>query len=172
MKPKQTALLLRARRILSGVTPTPDDCGSLCGAACCRGGDGMWLFPGEAALYAALPDPHIAVEHADGNDEYDFLRCTHDGGGCDRDARPLACRIFPYFPMAVRNARTGRLSIRVVADPRAARVCPLLREGFPAMSPRFRLAVRRAGRLLLHDRETREYLIATSDFLMELFRLI
>ena len=42
MKPRQTDLLLRARRELSRVTPTPDDCGSLCDAACCRGGDGMW----------------------------------------------------------------------------------------------------------------------------------
>lgn len=132
----------------------------------------MWLFPGEAALYTALSDSHITVEHADGNYDYDFLRCTHDGGGCDRDTRPLACRIFPYFPMAVRNARTGRISIRVAVDPRAARVCPLLHEGSPAMSPRFKLAVRRAGRLLLRDRETRSYLIATSDFLTELFRLV
>ena len=172
MKPRQTDLLLRARRELSRVTPTSGDCGRLCDAACCRGGDGMWLFPGEAALYESLSDPSFADERADGNYDYDVLRCTHDGGGCDRETRPLACRIFPCFPMAVRSPYTGRYTIRVTVDPRAARVCPLLHEGSPAMSPRFRHAVRRAGRLLLRDRETRRYLIETSDFLMELFRLV
>ena len=172
VKPRQRALLERARRMLADAVPTSGDCGELCGAACCRGGDGMWLFPGEADFYADTADPHFSVDPSEGNGDYGFLRCTHDGGGCDRDERPLACRIFPYFPMAVRSGRTGRYVIRAVVDPRAARVCPLLKTGSPVTDPRFRLAVRRAGRLLMRDRELRAYLIETSDCLTELFRLI
>ena len=177
MKPRQRAILLRARRMLAEVTPVMGDCGQLCEAACCRGGDGMWLFPGEAELYTEPVfggplDPHFSVDPSEGNGDFGFLRCTYDGGGCDRDTRPLACRIFPCFPMAVRDPRRGRYVIRVTVDPRAARVCPLLKTGSPDMDPRFKQAVARVGRLLLRDRELRAYLIETSDYLSELFRLI
>ena len=47
--------LLRAAEILERVTPfSGRNCGSLCGAACCKGSDndGMELFPGESELLA------------------------------------------------------------------------------------------------------------------------
>ena len=172
MKPGQRAILEHARRILESVTPVSGDCGALCGAACCRGGDGMWLFPGEADFYADNADPHFSVDPSEGNGDWGCLRCPYDGGGCDRRTRPLACRIFPYFPMAVWYARRRRYVIRITVDPRAARVCPLLKVGSPDTDPRFKLALRRVGRLLLRDRELRAYLIETSDYLSELFRLI
>lgn len=171
-KPRQIAILERARRMLGGLTPIPSDCGALCGASCCRGGDGMWLLPGEAAFYEDVRDPHFSVDPSEGNGDYGFLRCTYDRGGCARDTRPLSCRIFPLFPMAVRDGRTGRYVIRVTVDPRAARVCPLLKTGSPDMDPRFRHAVERVGRLLLREPQMRSWLIETSDCLTEFFRLL
>jgi len=47
-------ILLNARSAIGELTPMLNDCGALCGAACCQpdedGQGGVHLFPGEAAL--------------------------------------------------------------------------------------------------------------------------
>ena len=47
--------VIRARDLLSDVTPLKTDCGRICGGACCQpdedGQGGMLLFPGEEGLY-------------------------------------------------------------------------------------------------------------------------
>lgn len=136
-----SGVLQQAKAVLERVTPLKHDCGAVCGAACCRGCDpqggasGMRLFPGEAAAagFAAVDTP-----------EGRLLLCS---GRCAREDRPLACRLFPLFPYLGEDGR-----IRAVYDPRAYRVCPLvrLRERVP-LDREFVRAVRRAGRILAAD---------------------
>ena len=163
---RQPELILSARKALESKTPLTSDCGALCNAACCHGDAGMWLFPGEDLLYPDLPEFRVVT--ADGNEGYPFLLCTHAANACPRDARPLSCRIFPLFPYVTRTP-SGRYRIRAAADPRAVRVCPLLSdESAPEIDRHFRHAVERVGRKLMRDREMREYLIKTSEFLRDI----
>ena len=85
------------------LTPLAFDCGRLCGSHCCQGGAdaGMRLFPGETA------DSGFTVrDTADGGR---LLLC---GGHCDRRVRPLACRIFPLFPISAMTDGSAPDSIR------------------------------------------------------------
>lgn len=140
--------LFRAAAVLEGVTPLKRDCGAVCDAACCRecdpqgGASGMRLFPGETAAVG-----FTIADTPSGR----LLLC---GGRCAREERPLACRLFPLFPYLGADGR-----IRAVYDPRAYRVCPLvrLRERVP-LDRDFVRAVRRAGRILAAEETLRAYL--------------
>ena len=128
-------LYRRLYGLFENVTPLKKDCGALCGKACCRGGDdlGMLLLPGETT---ALP-----VKEKDGRR---FVLC---GGECQREDRPLACRIFPLFP-----AISADGTVRAVPDARGFAVCPLARRfGSVRFDPDFICAVEEAGRLLAED---------------------
>ena len=99
-----------AMEIIGELTPLRGhDCGKLCDCACCKGGeeDGMRLFPGEQT--------ELEVKEADGGR---LAVCT---GTCDREKRPLACRIFPYY--ASIDKQTERIRFRI--DPRSVNVCPV-----------------------------------------------
>lgn len=138
-----------AREILSQVTPLKRDCGRVCGARCCRSleGDetGMLLFPGEAEAYAGKPGWKIR-KTAQG----DLLLCS---GSCEREERPLSCRLFPLLPLIGDGGE-----IRVVTDRRARAVCPLAGQGKSAMDPAFVDAVRRAGEVLAAEDEQAVFL--------------
>ena len=73
--------------ILGELTPLKADCGQLCGCACCKGDDktGMRLFPHEESA--------LNIIETSSN-----VRLAVCNGTCDRNKRPLACRIFPFFP--------------------------------------------------------------------------
>ena len=95
----------------------------------------MLLFPGEEALYASLPsgwtiEPNDAVTPGGR-----LLICD---GRCERNLRPLSCRLFPLLPTR-RGAKMDR---------RAWAVCPLMESGKRGLDPRFVEAVAQAGRLL------------------------
>ena len=141
-------VLHAAREKLKSVTPLKKDCGRVCGAACCRSPEGeetgMLLFLGEEELYAGK-DGWIIRETAVGP----MVICP---GECERDERPLACRIFPLLPV-IRNDE-----VKVAADQRARAVCPLLRQGIRGMDPAFTDAVREAGRLLAGDPVQRKFM--------------
>lgn len=137
--------------LLDDLTPLAKDCGRVCGAACC--GDcrpaglpsagespcGMRLFPGEAALLDGVPGFTILPDSGSG-----LLVCE---GRCDRRMRPLACRFFPLFPHLGAEGR-----VRAVYDPRAWRICPLVREHIHVpLQPAFVRGVRHVGRLLAED---------------------
>ena len=142
----------QARDLLENRTPLAADCGQVCGHACCRcQGDepcGMRLFPGEEALLRETEG--MTLLPAEGGT---LLVC---GGRCRRSERPLACRLFPLFPYL--DAATGR--IRAVYDPRAYRVCPLVREHRRVPLERdFVRTVRTVGRLLAEEEEGRRFLL-------------
>ena len=136
-------------------TPLKADCGAVCGGACCKGDDtvGMLLFPGEPST--------LPVAEADGRR---FVLC---GGHCEREARPLACRIFPLFPAVDEIGH-----VRVIADPRAFPVCPLARQAENVrFDSRFVRRVKKAGKLLATDPACFAFLRELTDELNEIVRM-
>ena len=131
--------VIAARTLLKDLTPLKRDCGRICGAACCQsdedGQGGMLLFPGEEKLYPSLPDGWTIEPNGDATPGGLLLTCD---GQCDRDARPLSCRLFPMLP-----TRTGARM-----DRRAWAVCPLMESGKRGLDPDFVRAVEQAGRIL------------------------
>ena len=138
-----------AREKLNQATPLKKDCGRICGARCCRSLEGeetgMLLFPGEAEAYAGK-DGWEVRKTARG----DLLLCS---GTCNREERPLSCRLFPLLPLIGDDGR-----IRVITDLRARAVCPLARQGKSAMDPAFIDALREAGEILAADDEQAVFL--------------
>ncbi len=134
-------IILQARAAIGGLTPLHQDCGALCEAACCRpdadGQGGVYLFPGEESLFRGAdwmriePSPFAPV-----------LICE---GTCDRERRPLGCRIFPLTPVRGEKGWTVRV------DARARAMCPLARSGIRGLDPAFVRAVRRAIRIIAAD---------------------
>ncbi len=154
--------LREAYNLLENTTPLGGaDCGELCDAVCCssKTGDSMELFPGEKELLEGKE----GFEIVDG--EIPLLKCS---GVCSREERPLACRMYPLFPLAVE--KEGSEQIRVIYDPRSTAACPLCKAR-ARLDRRFTRAVRRAGKYLLADPETAEYLRKTGEYLKELIEL-
>lgn len=145
----------RAWKILENRTPLQDNCGNLCASACCKGeaNVGMRVLPGEEALLTS--DDFILKTGENGK----YCICS---SRCQREMRPFACRIFPYFPIPVRF-RSGRYAVHVMPDIRALGLCPLLRNENVEINRYFLHAVRRAGRELLKSRHTREWLLDSAD---------
>ena len=146
-------------RILEDVTPLKTDCGLLCGGECCKGDDntGMILFPGEEKFFENSEE-FVIKKTTDGKN---ILIC---GGRCNREKRPISCRIFPLFPMIV----DGR--IYVIDDPRASGICPLI---FDEMKLRrsFERKVAKAGKFLAENEETGELLRKLTDEISEIISM-
>ena len=136
-------ILERAYEALGDATPLKTDCGALCGAACCQpdedGQGGVHLFPGEAAL---LRDCNWVDRALPGS----FAPVMLCAGTCERERRPLGCRIFPLTPV---RGRDGAWTVRM--DARARAMCPLARSGVRGLDPDFVRAVRRALRIIAED---------------------
>lgn len=154
-------VLFFAREKLNHVTPLKRDCGRVCGARCCRSCEGeetgMLLFPGEETLYRDREGWRILD-----TDSGKLVICP---GECNREERPLSCRLFPLLPV-IRNG-----VVRAAMDQRARAVCPLARQGIRAVDPAFAEAVREAGGLLAGDEAQRrmlERLTAEQDELRQL----
>ena len=141
--------LARARDLLEKVTPLRSDCGVACGGACCRSlpGEttGMLLCPGEEAYYAGL-EGYTVTE----TDHGKLLTCS---GRCNRQDRPLSCRLFPLLPLLREDG------VKVATDLQARTVCPLAKQGKDALLPEFVAAVREVGGMLAADDAQREFLL-------------
>lgn len=130
------------------------DCGRSCGRICCTDYEedvGMYLFPGEEALYYPREDWYRIEESTcaeEGlypyNDTliYVFL-CN---GNCPRRRRPLACRLFPLTPI-LRPDGVFSLGYPLGAYP----ICPLTGSNPGALHRGFRRAVRRVYKEILTD---------------------
>lgn len=142
-------VLSEAREKLNSVTPLKTDCGRVCGARCCAPLEGettgMLLFPGEAEAYAGRAG-WIIRDVPQGQ----LVICSD---ACEREERPLACRMFPLLPLLREDG-----TVRAVTDQRARAVCPLARQGKSAMDPAFIEAVRAAGETLAKDGEQAAFL--------------
>ena len=156
------AAVSAAREKLKNVTPLKQDCGRVCGARCCRPLEGeetgMLLFPGEAEAYAGKAGFEVR-KTARG----DLLICS---GTCDREDRPLSCRLFPLLPVIGDDGK-----VRAVTDLRAKAVCPLARQGKSAMDPAFADAVREAGEILAAEDEQAVFLEMLEEEQIELKEL-
>lgn len=142
-----------ARSLLRELTPLKTDCGRLCAGACCQGDEktGMLLFPGEEAFYEGCTFARIIpAGFSLGGQDAQLLVCD---GTCDRDNRPLACRLFPLF---LKFKEDGVTKLRM--DVRARSVCPLTDYGIKALDSDFKQAARAAYDLLLQDEECARYL--------------
>lgn len=128
-----------ARELLKDITPLKGDCGRYCGGACCQsdedGQGGMLLFPGEETFYRDLPSG-FSLSRDDG--VLPGLKILACEGDCEREDRPLACRLFPLLP-----TRSG-----CVMDRRGWAVCPLMESGKAGLRKEFVEAVCRAGKIL------------------------
>lgn len=158
---RRISLLKRIYRLLDNVTPIDGDCGNLCGARCCKGGDhdGMWLLPDEDLL---LKDADFLTIHETLEGKYAICN-----GHCDRKLRPIACRIFPYFPMLFRT-RNGSHSVKPMPDLRALAACALFDTNAPQINPEFKQAVHRAGMLMMQDRCLRGWLSRTGEYIFDI----
>ncbi|MBR0368427.1 MAG: hypothetical protein IJH86_08585 [Clostridia bacterium] len=143
-------ILTRACARIGALTPMLRDCGALCGAACCQtdadGQGGVYLFPGEAAR---LRDCGWVARIEPGG----FAPVMICDGTCDREKRPLGCRIFPLTPVRGKN---GRWTVRL--DARARAMCPLVASGIGGLDPAFVKAARDALRIVAGDPEGEAFL--------------
>ena len=161
MPTDKSALYQRAYARLGRETPLGADCGSLCGARCCGGGEesGMLVYPGEEALLSGLPFLRLKEESLFEKPVY-FAVCLGKGG-CERKNRPFSCRIFPLVPYI--GPQGG---LRIITDPRARYICPLAADG-GGVTAAFRQAVRRAVSVLCADDEIKSYITEYSAVLDE-----
>ena len=131
--------LTRAYEIMGRLTPMLSDCGLLCGAACCRpdedGQGGVYLFPGEEALLAGCGWGRVQPGNL-----APMLVCE---GPCERERRPLGCRVFPLTPV---RGKSGKWTVRL--DARARPMCPLVSSGLGGLDPAFVRAARDALRAI------------------------
>lgn len=149
-------IISRAKAVLLPYTPLNTDCGLVCDKACCKGDKetGMLLFPGE--------DTPFSVKEKDG------ARLCVCGGSCNRNERPLACIIFPFFPYMSEDGK-----IKAKADVRGIKLCPLVSLADEVLfSKIFLRRVSRAGRILAKDEECRKFLWETSREMDVLEKLI
>lgn len=153
-------------KIIGDATPLCADCGKLCGNACCAVTDeitGMYLFPYENVMYEKMPDwgKIYDTDFTYGNEsEVDLFTCT---GTCERERRPLSCRIFPLVPYA----HPGE-DIKIIMDIRGRGMCPLASGADKEMlSEEFVERVTRAMRLCMCNKETRDFICALTDSIDE-----
>ncbi|MBQ3053837.1 MAG: hypothetical protein IJC89_02905 [Clostridia bacterium] len=149
-------------KILGAYTPIMEDCGKLCGSACCEGEEdtGMYLFPGEKHLYNKekgwLKIIKSDFEYSDGKFA-DILVCK---SSCPRDKRPLSCRIFPLLPYV---NEYGEVSVKL--DPRGKSVCPIVKADLmEELNSEFVKRVLKIGKIMMHS-------CANAEFLFNLSRL-
>ena len=102
--------------IIGEYTPIEADCGVLCKKACCSGDTdtGMYLYPDENLDSENIYKSDFV--YASGKEVQIYI-CD---GTCDREFRPLACRIFPFVPYINYEGE-----VEVIVDPRAETICPL-----------------------------------------------
>ena len=160
-------LYSQAYAVLSKVTPLYGNCGELCDAACCKGGDeaGMYLFPGEEAMYATLPDwlkiEQSDFEYADGK----FAKIAICNGICDRALRPLSCRLFPLTPYFERG------ELKIIIDPRAKSICPIAKTtDVGQLSPEFVRRAEYATRFLAYNSDIYTFMRSLSEMIDEVKR--
>lgn len=167
---EKTELILSAYELLYDVTPKKNDCGMLCGGACCgenasHGNEsdcGMLLLPGEKKLLCGADDFSFAK-----SGEGELLVCK---GKCLRELRPFACRIFPFYPKITEVS--GKFYIKILPDPRAAGICPILHDPRKRKTHiSFLRSAKRAVRILIKDEEIRKELVSQSNMISEIEEL-
>ena len=147
---------------LDKVTPLKVDCGKLCGNSCCVVTDeitGMYLFPFEEVMYSPMPkwgkiyDTDFVCKNGR---EINLFTCT---GTCEREKRPLSCRIFPLIPRVEKNG-----TFKLVMDPRGREMCPLAKAmRVDELDSNFVKTVEKVIRKCMFVKECRDFLYSLSE---------
>ena len=141
-------IIVDAYKIIGGATPLKSDCGLLCEHACCLSDDdgkgGVYLFPGEEELLKECGWGETVKD--------DFAPMLVCENYCEREKRPLACRIFPLTPVFNDKGLTVRI------DARARAVCPLAHYGIKGMDSDFLRKVRDALKMIDASEEGHAFL--------------
>lgn len=149
--------ILKGYEILEKNTPLSTDCGLICNNKCCKGNDddGMLLFPGEKEIFENNKDFTVYFD-----ERYDCyaVRCN---GSCNRNERPLSCRIFPY--MIYKKASEQPT---VAPDIRALNFCPILNHKY-YINKRFLRALRITSKYLSDDAEISLFLEKLTDIITD-----
>lgn len=150
-----TNVFEKTYKILSTCTPLPVDCGQLCDGACCKGEEdaGMLLFPGEETLFLNREGFEIIeTEYVLASGFVVKLLLCH--AACNREERPLACRIFPLLGFTTEE---NKIEVRV--DPRAVQVCPLAYVGLEeGVTTEFIQKVQKVFEILMKDPLCEEFI--------------
>lgn len=149
---KKEDVILTCYSLLRKETPLNFDCGKICDGKCCKGDEntGMLLFPGEENFI----DESIKIKINENGDK--IAVCN---GTCDRNKRPLSCRIYPAFPLIECDGK-----IKTIIDIRAD--CPL-KCGEYKFKKSFLRKVKRVGKLLFLNEETRKFYVELSENINE-----
>ncbi len=142
-----------AYKMIGGLTPLKNDCGRLCGSACCHSEGYMLLFPYEEELLSERGFKIFQKELA----VYGAVQALTCNGACDREMRPLSCRIFPLAPKFIE----GELFLRI--DPRARRVCSLSHKSILSFDKEFTNIIKKTLNMMCHDDRMSRYLEAISN---------
>ena len=135
-------LYTKAGSIIGNKTPLKADCGLICGKNCCKENKetGMLLFPNEKTDFKIISGNSGRIAVCDGK--------------CDRQSRPLSCKIFPFFPVINQNGK-----IEAVLDYRGYSVCPMIKnENIIKFDRRFIKAVEKVGKLLYKNPECKDFI--------------
>ena len=150
-------------------TPLKYDCGSLCENACCVDTDGeelgMYLFPGEEEMFCGKENFTVDKSEMECNGKnISILFCKPY---CNRNERPLSCRIFPLFPYITKDGY-----MKVIVDPRGRGVCPLHNKELKDFNPAFVRGVRHIGEILIEENECYNFLYEISRLIDEEIEII
>ncbi len=152
MKAKEI-LLKEAIEIIGSATPLNFNCGTLCQRACCVSDGYMMVFPGELPM---LKSHGFTFGKADliKYGTIDIVTCS---GTCDRNYRPISCRIYPLAPKFINDEIFVRLDVR------GRPTCPLCHKTMSSLDPDFIKKVKKALNHIAHDDELRQFLKAVSN---------
>ncbi|MDP4181988.1 MAG: hypothetical protein Q8942_12955 [Bacillota bacterium] len=158
-------LYKKAYRKLYNITPVKFDCGQICNKKCCNGNDemGMILFPEEISYLQQLNVNFLNFRQETNIwQDINFAFCN---GACNRKYRPLSCRIYPFTPYIDKQG-----ILKIIKDPRAKYVCPLLYIGDIKINNRFSRTIKKVFKELIQDNEIREHIDSNSRILDEYAR--
>lgn len=167
-KDKAFEVYSKAYSLLDNTTPCRFDCGELCGKACCQNNanfaqnNGMLLLPYEKEYISSLGAYSFSFEDSkDGT----YLICL---GSCERQFRPISCRIFPYYP-----SFSDGLKFNLRSDIRAISICPIISsKKFIRPNVYFLRNFKKSIKILLSHDEIKRELLKTSEFIDSLYSLL
>ena len=169
-------------RLLDKVSPLDQDCGQLCGAACCtcgsetdspdsKGGDdfGIYLLPGEEKMFSRKEEwlgwEKNRAEDYEFPDSWHgavyFLHCK-TAPCCPRENRPLQCRFFPLAP----HLDEDDVLHMVYQDSELPYECPLISQEIP-LNEDFIRATYTVWKHLIQDPLLYDLVVLDSDFRIE-----
>ena len=178
MKSSTTKItFLAIYRFLDKVSPLDQDCGQLCGAACCTCGSqtdsrdlcdeddfGIYLLPGEDKVFDRKEEKNRAEDYEFPDSWHGtiyFLHCK-TAPCCPREKRPLQCR---FFPLAPHLDEEDVLHI-VYQDEELPYDCPLISQKIP-LNEDFIHATYTVWKHLIQDPLLYDLVVLDSDFRIE-----